>query len=116
MGQVARAVLANVVHKLKTVKVGHRITDSGIVAWMCSKGLAVADLRYGARAVVLVDDYVGRAMYVWGEHDPRRAGASRLPDGAWVVPGELRPDELTEVTGLDRPFGRSLLRTGHPTK
>ena len=71
MGEVARAVLARVVHKLRTVKVGHRITDSGIVAWMCGEGLAVAELRYGARALVVVDDYVGRAMYVWGEHDPR---------------------------------------------
>ena len=71
MGEVARAVLARVVHKLRTVKVGHRITDSGIVAWMCGEGLAVAELRYGARALVFVDDYVGRAMYVWGEHDPR---------------------------------------------
>jgi FkbM family methyltransferase len=71
MGEVARAVLARVVRKLRTVKVGHRITDSAIVAWMCGEGLAVAELRYGARAVVFVDDYVGRAMYVWGEHDPK---------------------------------------------
>ena len=74
MGEVARAVLANVVHKLKTVKVGHRITDSGLVKWICGEGLAIADLRYGAQALVFVDDYVGRAMYVWGEHDPRITG------------------------------------------
>jgi len=49
LGEVPRAVLARVVHKLRTVKVGHRITDSGIVAWMCGEGLAVAELRYGAR-------------------------------------------------------------------
>lgn len=74
MGEIARAVLASVVHKIRTVKVGHRITDSGIVAWLCGGGLAVAELRYGARAVVFVDDYVGRALYVWGEHDPRITG------------------------------------------
>ncbi|MBC7551374.1 MAG: hypothetical protein H7269_10875, partial [Cellulomonas sp.] len=31
------------------------------------------------------------------------AGTSRQPDGRWVVPGELRPDELTEVTALVVP-------------
>ena len=71
MGEVARAALASVVRKLRTVKVGHRITDSAIAAWACGEGVAVAQLRYGAQAVVFVDDYVGRAMYLWGEHDPR---------------------------------------------
>ena len=32
MGEVARAALASVVRKLKTVKVGHRITDSAFAA------------------------------------------------------------------------------------
>ncbi len=71
MGEVARAALASVVRKLKTVKVGHRITDSTVAAWVCGEGVAVAQLRYGARAIVFVNDYVGRAMYLWGEHDPR---------------------------------------------
>jgi len=71
MGEVARAALATVVRKLRTIKVGHRITDSGIAAWVCGDGAAVAELRYGARAVVFINDYVGRAMYLWGEHDPR---------------------------------------------
>src|SRR5689334_17872742 len=71
MGEVTRAVLASVVHKLKTVKVGHRITDSGIARRICGEGLAIARLRNGAQALVVVDDYVGRALYLWGEHDPR---------------------------------------------
>jgi len=71
MGEVARAALASVVRKLRTIKVGHRITDSAIAAWVCGDGAAVAELRYGARAVVFINDYVGRAMYLWGEHDPR---------------------------------------------
>lgn len=69
--EYARAALASVVRKLKTVKVGHRITDSAIAAWMCGEGVATAELRYGARAIVFLNDYVGRAMYLWGEHDPR---------------------------------------------
>ena len=71
MGEVARAALASIVRKLRTVKVGHRITDSAFAAWVCGKGVAIAELRYGARAIVFVDDYVGRAMFLWGEHDPR---------------------------------------------
>jgi FkbM family methyltransferase len=71
MGEVARAALASIVRKLRTIKVGYRITDSAIAAWVCGDGAAVAELRYGARAVVFINDYVGRAMYLWGEHDPR---------------------------------------------
>jgi hypothetical protein len=71
MGEVARAALASVVRKLRTVKVGHRITDSAIAAWACGEGVAVGELRYGARAIVFVNDYVGRAMCLWGEHDSR---------------------------------------------
>jgi CBS domain containing-hemolysin-like protein len=37
------------------------------------------------------------------EHDRRRTNASRRADGAWVVSGLLRPDELTETTGLVVP-------------
>ncbi len=31
----------------------------------------MAQLRYGPQAIVFLNDYVGRAMYLWGEHDPR---------------------------------------------
>jgi FkbM family methyltransferase len=71
MREIARGVLASAVHKLSTVKTGHRIADSRFAAWICGKGAVVATLRYGAQAVVFVNDYVGRAMYLWGEHDPR---------------------------------------------
>ena len=74
MGEVARAALAKIVRRLKTVKAGHRITDSAIAAWVCGQGIDVAELRYGARAIVPVNDYVGRAMYLWGEEDPRING------------------------------------------
>ena len=71
MGEVARAALASVVRKLRTVKGGHFIADSAVARWVCGDGVAVAELRYGARAIVFVNDYGGRAMYLWGEHDAR---------------------------------------------
>ncbi|QTE30313.1 hemolysin family protein [Pengzhenrongella sicca] len=64
----------------------------------------VVDEYGGTSGVVTFEDVVEELVgEVSDEHDPRRAGASRLPDGAWVLPGELRPDELTEVTGLVVP-------------
>jgi CBS domain containing-hemolysin-like protein len=80
-------------------------------------GPLLVELReLGMQMAVVVDEYGGTSGIVTfedvieelvgevsDEHDSRRAGASRLPDGAWVLPGELRPDELTEVTGLVVP-------------
>ena len=80
-------------------------------------GPLLVELReLGMQMAVVVDEYGGTAGIVTfedvveelvgevsDEHDLRRAGTSRLPDGAWVLPGELRPDELTEVTGLVVP-------------
>ncbi|WP_263353001.1 FkbM family methyltransferase [Acidicapsa acidisoli] len=68
---MARTTFASAVHKLNTVKVGHRIADSRLAAWVCGEGAVVAKLRFGAQAVVFVNEYNGRSMYLWGEHDPR---------------------------------------------
>ncbi len=91
MREIARATLACALHRLKTVKVGHRITDSRFASWVCGQGAVVAQLRYGAQAVVFANEYNGRAMYLWGEHDPRitavmdallRSGDTMLDIGA----------------------------------
>ncbi|WP_407341839.1 hemolysin family protein [Pengzhenrongella phosphoraccumulans] len=80
-------------------------------------GPLLVELReFGMQMAVVVDEYGGTSGIVTfedvveelvgevsDEHDPRRAGTSRLPDGGWVVPGDLRPDELTEVTQLVVP-------------
>ena len=71
MREVARSALASALHRLNTVKCGHRIADSRLASWVCGQGVVVANLRYGAQAVVFANDYVGRTMYLWGEHDPR---------------------------------------------
>jgi hypothetical protein len=69
--EIARSAFASVLHRLHTVKVGHRITDSKFAAWVCGEGPVIAKLRFGAQALVYANEYNGRAMYLWGEHDPR---------------------------------------------
>lgn len=80
-------------------------------------GPLLVELRdYGLQMAVVVDEYGGTSGVVTledvveeivgevaDEHDPRRAGVHRTADGAWNVPGLLRPDELTEATGVVVP-------------
>jgi FkbM family methyltransferase len=94
MGEVARVALASIVRRLKTVKVGHRITDTAFAAWVCGEGAAVTTLRCGAQAIVFVEDYVGRTMYLWGEYDPRITS---------VVAAVIRPGDT--VLDIGANFG-----------
>jgi FkbM family methyltransferase len=97
--EIARMALASVVHRLNTVKVGHRIADSKFAAWICGEGAVVATLRFGAQAVVFLNEYIGRAAYLWGDNDPRitaiikavlREGDTALDIGAnFGLPGLL---------------------------
>lgn len=80
-------------------------------------GPLLVELRdHGMQMAVVVDEYGGTSGVVTledvveelvgdvaDEHDRRRTAASRRADGAWVVSGLLRPDELTETTGLRVP-------------
>ncbi|WP_053370270.1 hemolysin family protein [Cellulosimicrobium cellulans] len=80
-------------------------------------GPLLVELRgFGLQMAVVVDEYGGTSGVVTledvveelvgdvaDEHDPRRSGAARRADGSWLVPGVMRPDELTEVTGLRVP-------------
>jgi CBS domain containing-hemolysin-like protein len=64
----------------------------------------VVDEYGGTSGVVTLEDVVEELVGdVADEHDPRRAGAARRADGSWLVPGVMRPDELTEVTGMRVP-------------
>ncbi|MEV7972764.1 hemolysin family protein [Cellulomonas sp. NPDC089187] len=80
-------------------------------------GPLLVELReQGLQMAVVVDEYGGTAGVVTledvveelvgdvaDEHDRRRTAASPRADGTWVVSGLLRPDELTEQTGLVVP-------------
>ena len=64
----------------------------------------VLDEYGGTSGVVTLEDVVEELVgEVADEHDTRRVGAARQTDGSWTLPGLLRPDELTEATGLAVP-------------
>ena len=80
-------------------------------------GPLLVDLRaQGMQMAVVVDEYGGTAGAVTledvvvelvgevaAEHDRTRGSLARQADGAWVLPGVVRPDELHEATGLRVP-------------
>ncbi|QIG38257.1 HlyC/CorC family transporter [Microbacterium sp. 4R-513] len=79
-----------------------------LVAELRARGyqMAVVVDEYGGTAGVvtledLVEEIVGEVL---DEHDRRRAGIVRL-DGDVLFPGELRPDELLDRTGIRVPEG-----------
>ncbi len=67
--------------------------------------MAVVADEYGGTAGVLtledvVEELVGE---ITDEHDSAAKRAERLPDGTWLLPGTLRPDEVNEITGVQLP-------------
>lgn len=64
----------------------------------------VVDEYGGTSGVVTLEDVVEELVGdVADEHDERRGGVSSTADGGWVVPGQLRPDELRQLTGVVVP-------------
>ncbi len=67
--------------------------------------LAVVVDEYGGTAgVVTLEDVVEEIVGdISDEHDPIGAQARQRPDGSWSLSGLLRPDEASEVTGVQLP-------------
>lgn len=79
-----------------------------LVAELRARGyqMAVVVDEYGGTAGVvtledLVEEIVGEVL---DEHDRRRAGIVRV-EGGVIFPGELRPDEVLDRTGIRIPVG-----------
>jgi CBS domain containing-hemolysin-like protein len=67
--------------------------------------LAVVIDEYGGTAgVVTIEDVVEEIVgEIADEHDPLDANARPNPDGSWTLSGQLRPDEVLDVTGVALP-------------
>lgn len=64
----------------------------------------VVDEYGGVAGIVTLEDVVEEIVgEVSDEHDHRRLGIRSQPDGSFLVPGRLRPDELAERTGVVVP-------------
>jgi len=64
----------------------------------------VVDEYGGTSGIVTLEDVIEELVGdVADEHDSRRARVYLVADGTWSVPGLLRPDELTEMTGVVVP-------------
>jgi len=78
-----------------------------LLAQLREQGLQLAvvvDEYGGTSGVVTLEDVVEELVgEVADEHDRSRAGARRMRDGSWVVPGLWRPDEVRDRVGADVP-------------
>ncbi|MET3805185.1 CBS domain containing-hemolysin-like protein [Nakamurella sp. UYEF19] len=67
--------------------------------------MAVVADEYGGTAGILtledvVEELVGEITDEHDAHDPR---AARQYDETWLLPGDLRPDQIAEITGITLP-------------
>jgi len=121
--------VVGIVHLKSAVAVPRERRDDVPVAAIMSEALRVpetvrldpllVELRaLGLQLAVVVDEYGGTAGVVTledlveelvgevaDEHDRSRPGIVHRRDGAWLVPGLMRPDEVRDKTGVDVPDG-----------
>lgn len=121
-----RAAIAVPSHERDDVTVASLMTEAPRIPETLALGPLLVELRgLGYQCAIVVDEYGGTAGFVTledvveelvgevaDEHDRRRASVHRAAGGAWIVPGELRPDEVLERTGLEVPESRAYETVG----
>ena len=97
------ALMSDVLRVPETVRLERLLVD------LRGQGLQLAVVvdEYGGTAGVLtledvVEEIVGE---VADEHDRSRATMVRRPDGSWLVPGLMRPDEVRDRVAVRLPEG-----------
>ena len=64
----------------------------------------VVDEFGGVDGIVTLEDLIEEIVgEVLDEHDDRTSVARRQPDGSWLLPALLRPDEATDIVGVPVP-------------
>jgi CBS domain containing-hemolysin-like protein len=64
----------------------------------------VVDEYGGTAGMVTLEDLIEELVGdVADEHDRRRPTMYRVPGGAWIAQGDLRPDEVAEHSGIEIP-------------
>lgn len=88
-------------------RVPETVTLEPLLGSLRTRGLqmiVVLDEFGGTAGVVTLEDVVEEIVgEVADEHDRMRVAIRRGRDGTWVIPGQLRPDEINEVMPADIP-------------
>jgi len=112
-----QSVIGVPAHRREETSVSELMMPAPRIPETIAAGPLLEELRgVGHQMAIVVDEYGGTAGLVTledvveelvgevaDEHDRRRVDVYRAADGAWSVPGLLRPDEVLEVTGLVIP-------------
>ncbi|WP_062380279.1 hemolysin family protein [Demequina pelophila] len=99
--RTVRELMADAPRIPETMQMGPLLVELRGLGYQCA---IVVDEYGGTAGIVTLEDVVEELVgEVADEHDRRRAPVHRAPGGAWIVPGELRPDEVHERTRLVVP-------------
>lgn len=112
-----RQVVAVPLAERETTPIRSLMVDAARVPETIQMRPLLVELRgFGYQCAVVVDEYGGTAGLVTledvveelvgevaDEYDRRRADTFRMAGGAWVLPGQLRPDEVAERTQIRIP-------------
>ena len=103
----AATPVSQVVHELPAVPATMELDRLLAVLRRSGPQMAVVVDEYGGTdGIVTLEDLVEEIVGEIHDEQDRPVGRMRrLPDGAWSLSGLLRPDEVSQLTGLELPEG-----------